>query len=60
MLLTYDQQIHLVPVARPSITRANTALNEWSERGRDPRFMPGWYILPSLAVAVLTLAFIVL
>ena len=29
---------------------------EFSEIGRDPRFLPGWYILPSIVGGLLVLA----
>jgi hypothetical protein len=29
---------------------------EFSEIGRDPRFLPGWYILPSVVGGLLVLA----
>ena len=28
---------------------------EFSESGRDPRFLPGWYILPSIVGGLLVL-----
>jgi hypothetical protein len=28
---------------------------EFSEMGRDPRFLPGWYILPLAAIGVVAL-----
>lgn len=33
---------------------------EFSEVGRDPRFLPGWYILPSIFAGTLLLAALIL
>lgn len=33
---------------------------EFSEVGRDPRFLPGWYILPSVIGGTLLLAALIL
>jgi hypothetical protein len=33
---------------------------EFSEAGRDPRFLPGWYILPAVLGGVLMLAALIL
>ena len=51
------------PVAKPKSTasgldqRDHDALMEleFSEVGRDPRFLPGWYILPSIVGGLLVL-----
>ena len=40
------------PQRRPS--RAAEDL-EFSETGRDPRFLPGWFIVPTLAAAAIAL-----
>jgi hypothetical protein len=60
MFLTYDEKIHL-PVAWRATARIPTPSEvEWSDLGRSPRFLAGWYILPGFAVAALLLAIIVL
>ena len=59
----YDK-VFLVPVARPTpmvrpASRSNSdAVSDWefSDAMRDPRFLPGWYMLPALAFAALAVA----
>jgi len=31
---------------------------EFSEMGRNPRFVPGWYVLPGLAMGAIILGFV--
>jgi hypothetical protein len=54
--MTYHDRVFLAPLARRDriVDHDNLdAIIEWefSEELRDPRFLPGWYILPGLAVA---------
>jgi hypothetical protein len=46
-----------------AVSRANHDLLmelEFSEAGRDPRFLPGWYILPAVICGSLMLAALIL
>jgi hypothetical protein len=57
----YYDQVFLVPVARRArgVSRSNfDAIVEWefSDEMRSQRFLPGWYLLPTLGFAVLAIA----
>jgi hypothetical protein len=61
MSAAYYDQVFLVPVARPSraVQRSNVeAIVDWefSDEMRDPRFLPGWFLLPVLGFGVLAAA----
>ena len=44
------------PLLDPAIRDDDPLLDlEFSEIGRDPRFLPGWYILPSIVGGLLVL-----
>lgn len=58
----FDSILDTTP-ERPVAPRTFTALDhdalmdlEFSDIGRDPRFLPGWYILPSIVGGLLVLA----
>jgi hypothetical protein len=36
-----------------SIPRHNDESDEWSDAGRDPRFVAGWWIIPGLLLAIM-------
>jgi hypothetical protein len=52
MLIAYDQELHLASRHATSSKCKCPAL-EWSDAARSSRFMPGWYIVPSILPAVL-------
>jgi hypothetical protein len=61
MRAAYYDKLYLVPLARPprTVCRGNLEViieREFSDEFRDPRFLPGWYILPGLAIAGLIIA----
>jgi hypothetical protein len=43
------------PASIPSLDHDTLMELEFSDIGRDPRFLPGWYILPSVLGALLVL-----
>ena len=53
---TYDELFE-IPAAGESATHDHDALMEleFSDYGRDERFLPGWYILPSLVGGLLVI-----
>jgi len=54
---TYDE-VFEIPATAESVTDANLdALMEleFSDYGRDDRFLPGWYILPSVVGGLLVI-----
>ena len=58
MCTAYHNQVFLVPVAisARAVDRSNAdAIVEWEfdEEMRDPRFLPGWYLLPVIGFGVL-------
>jgi hypothetical protein len=56
---TYDEEIHLVRLARRVTAAPATCPEvEWSDVGRSPRFLPGWYILPGFALMLLLVAIV--
>jgi|HubBroStandDraft_5_1064220.scaffolds.fasta_scaffold1450493_1 hypothetical protein len=59
--MTYYDRVFLAPLARShrSDDRCNLDTiieREFSDELRDPRFLPGWYILPGLAIAGVIIA----
>jgi hypothetical protein len=64
MSLTYDEKFHVARRKAPAGSKTDTAANrlaarraieefEFSEWGRDPRFLPGWFLIPGFAIASL-------
>ena len=62
MSLTYDHKFHVAQRNASARSKRDTAARraaarraieefEFSEWGRDPRFLPGWFLFPTFAVA---------
>jgi len=49
--------LRLVPPADANIE--NIESSEWSDLGRDPRFVAGWWIIPSLIWVQILIAFLI-
>jgi len=45
------KQIRSVP--RHNVARHNVGCDEWSDVGRDPRFVAGWWIISGLLLAIM-------
>ena len=59
---TYDNVFDIPAVAGPSDTIDDDALIalEFSDYGRDDRFLPGWYILPSIVGGLLVIVSLII
>ena len=66
MSLTFDERFHVAlrkasarkkrdAAARRAAARRAIEDFEFGESGRDPRFLPGWYLIPGFAIAVAVL-----
>ena len=66
MSLTYDEKFHGARRKSPASARSksNTAARraaarqaiedfEFSDWGRDPRFLPGWFLIPGFAIGAM-------
>jgi hypothetical protein len=66
MQITYDvveERLCFAPAARIRGERKRCGAVEdleFSESGRDPRFLPGWFILPTLTMGTVTAAIVYL
>lgn len=62
MSLTFDERFHVAlrnasakctrdAAARRAAAKRAVEEFEFSESGRDPRFLPGWFLIPGFAIA---------
>lgn len=54
------QVIQFRPSPRRTVVASSDLIDlEFSEHGRDPRFLPGWWIVPLLVPSLATIYFVV-
>ena len=54
VILFYPRPRFYAQLQRSDQSRYDLDELEWSDYGRDPRFLPGWWIVPMCFLAVLS------